>query len=91
MGREIVLFKRKERKERDQVADFLRQLADKVSDGNLVLRQGGEEVNLRLPSNLILEIEVEDEHKRIKGVQHKLEIELKWYDREDHGGPLELE
>jgi len=91
MGREIELFKSKERKGRQEVAEFLHHLADKVASGNLVLKQGQEEVNVELPDNLILEVEVEDEHKRKKGVQHKLEIELKWYDNDDAGGPLELE
>ncbi len=91
MGREIELFKSKERKGRQEVADFLRHLADKVSSGNLVLKQGQEEVTVQLPETVYLEVEVEDEHKRKKGVQHKLEIELKWYDNDDAGGPLELE
>lgn len=91
MGREIELFKSKERKGRQEVADFLRQLADKVAAGNLVLKQGQEEVSLELPENVILEVEVEDEQKRKRGVQHKLEIELKWYDNDDQSGPLELE
>ena len=91
MGRDIELFKSKERKGRQEVAEFLRQLADKVAAGSLVLRQGQDEVNLELPENVILEVEVEDVQKRKKGVQHKLEIELKWYDNDDAGGPLELE
>ncbi len=91
MGREIELFKSKERKGRQEVAEFLRQLADKVAAGNIVLKQGQEEVTLELPENVILEVEVEDEQKRKKGVQHKLEIELKWYDNDDQSGPLELE
>jgi amphi-Trp domain-containing protein len=91
MGREVELFKSKERKGRQEVAEFLRLLADKVAAGTLVLKQGQEEVTLELPDNIILEVEVEDEQKRKKGVQHKLEVELKWYDNDDAGGPLELE
>ncbi len=90
MGREIELFKSKERKGRQEVAEFLRQLADKVAAGSLVLKQGADEVNIQLPDNVILEVEVEDEQKRKKGVQHKLEIELKWYDNDDDGGPMEI-
>lgn len=89
MGREIVLFKSKERKTRQQVADFLRQLAEKIDSGTMLLKQGQEELNLQLPANLILEVEVEDEHKRNKGVQHKLELEIKWYEGEELG-PVEL-
>ncbi len=91
MGREFELFRSKERKGRQEVADFLHQLADKVASGSLVLKQGQDEVTLQLPENVILEVEVEEEQKRKKGLQHKLEIELKWYDNDDAGGPLELE
>ncbi|MFO8030741.1 MAG: amphi-Trp domain-containing protein [Cyclonatronaceae bacterium] len=90
MGREIELFKSKERKDRQETADFLHHLADKVASGNLVLKQGQNEVNIAIPENVQLEVEVEDEHKQKRGIRHKLEIELKWYDNDD-GGPLELE
>ncbi len=86
MGQETVLFKSKERKGRQEIADFLHQLADKIAAGNLILRQGQEEVNLEIPDNLILEVEVEDEHKSKKGVRRQLEIEIKWYDNEDKSG-----
>lgn len=89
MGRETRLFKSQERKTRAETAQFLRLLADKVDRDEVVLRQGGEELALRLPGNLILEIQVEDEDKGAKGVQHSLEIEIKWFDGEQ-GGPVEL-
>ena len=90
MGQEVLLFKNKERISRNEAADFLRQLADKVSQGNVLLKQGSEEVQLSLPDNVILEVEVEDEQKRRKGVQHKIEVELKWYEGDDQRGPMEL-
>ena len=90
MGREKRLFKSEERKSRSDVSAFLHQLADKVSDGHVILRQGGEEVGLNLPHNLILEIQVEDEDKKRKGIQHSLEVEIKWFDDDSSGGPLEL-
>ena len=89
MGREIKLFKSKERKSRSEVSAFLHQLADKVAEGKVVLRQGNEEINLSLPDHLILELQVEDEDKKRKGVEHSLEVEIKWYDN-DQSGPLEL-
>jgi amphi-Trp domain-containing protein len=89
MGREVRLFKSEERKTRSDASEFLHQLADKIAQGEIVLRQGQEELNLQIPANLILEIQVEDEDKRKKGIQHSLEIELKWFDDET-GGPLEL-
>lgn len=90
MAKEIRLFKSEERKNRSEVSAFLHQLADKVGAGQVILRQGQEEVALDLPHNLILEIQVEDEDKKRKGIQHSLEIEIKWFDDDAAGGPLEL-
>ncbi len=89
MSRETRLFKSEEPKSRAETAEFLRQLAAKLDEGQVVLRQGGNELALTLPDNLILEVQVEDETKS-RGVQHSLEIELKWYDNGGAGGPLEL-
>ncbi len=90
MGRETRLFKSEERKNRADVSNFLHQLADKISDGKVVLSQGAEELTLQLPHNLILEVQVEDEEKKAKGIQHSLEIEIKWFDNDEQGGYLEL-
>lgn len=90
MGRETKLFKSEERRNRADAAEFLRQLADKIEAGQVILRAGQEEITLALPYNLVLEIQVEDEDKKSRGIQHSLEIELKWFDAEEGGGPLEL-
>ncbi len=90
MGKETRLFKSEERHSRANVGAFLRQLADKVEAGQVVLTAGQETITLDIPANLILEIQVEDEDKRSKGIQHSLEIELKWFDGDDVGGPLQL-
>ena len=90
MGREKRLFKSEERKNRVDVSNFLHQLADKISNGKVVLSQGADELTLQLPQNLILEVQVEDEEKGTKGIQHSLEIEIKWFDNDDQGGSLEL-
>ena len=89
MGRETKLFKSEERKSRTDVSHFLHQLADKISEGKVTLSQGAEEMVLELPQNLILELQVEDEEKGSKGIQHSLEVEIKWFDN-GQGGPLEL-
>lgn len=90
MGKEVRLFKSEERHTRAEASAFLHQLADKIGAGQVVLRQGQEELTLVIPHNLILEIQVEDEDKRSKGIQHSLEVEIKWFDADDSGGPLEL-
>ncbi len=90
MSRETRLFKSEEPKSRADVAAFLVQLAGKLGEGQVTLRQGSEELVLSIPENVVLEVQVEDETKR-RGTQHSLEIEIKWY---DNGGgpnaPLEL-
>jgi amphi-Trp domain-containing protein len=90
MGKETRLFKSQDRKSRDEVSAFLTQLAEKISEGEVVLRRGQEEITLSLPYNLILEIQVEDEDKKRKGIQHSLELEIKWFDDDSPAGPLEL-
>jgi amphi-Trp domain-containing protein len=90
MGKETRLFKSEERKSRSEVSTFLSLIAEKLESGNVVLRRGQEELVLEIPQNLILEVQVEDEDKKMKGVQHSLEIEIKWYDSDEVAGPLEL-
>jgi amphi-Trp domain-containing protein len=92
MGRETRLFKSRETKRREEIGDFLRQLADRIADGRVTLSQGGEDIVLQLPQSLVLEVQVEDEEKGQKGTQHSLELEFKWFDREsgEQAGPLEL-
>jgi amphi-Trp domain-containing protein len=90
MGKETRLFKSEEKKNREEVSAFLSQLAGKISEGEVVLRRGQEEITLSIPNNLILEIQVEDEDKNRKGIQHSLELEIKWFDEDSPAGPLEL-
>ena len=90
MGKETRLFKSGERMTRSAVAAFLQQLTDKIGEGQVVLRQGQNEITLDLPHNLVLEIQVEDEDKKRKGIQHSLEVEIKWFDDDGSSGPLQL-
>jgi amphi-Trp domain-containing protein len=91
MGKETRLFKSEERMGRAKAADFMRQIADKIQDGVVILRQGSEELTIQLSDQVILEIQVEDEEKGAKGIQHSLELEIKWYDSDaGQGEPVEL-
>ena len=66
MGKETRLFKSEERQNRADAAAFLHQLADKIDAGQVVLRQGQDELVLQIPNNVILEVQVEDEDKKKK-------------------------
>ncbi|WP_299604557.1 amphi-Trp domain-containing protein [uncultured Tateyamaria sp.] len=90
MGREITLFSSKEAKSRGEIATFLRGLADRFDAAEVILRKGQDEIVLSLPDRMMLELKVEDEEKRNKGIQHSLEVEMKWYDGDTPTGPVEL-
>lgn len=89
MARETVLFSAKDTRSRADVAAFLRDLAGKVESGSVTLRQGETTEHVQLPDHMVLEVELEDERKRRRGVRHCLEIELKWYD--DMAAPAGIE
>ena len=89
MGRELRLFKSQERKSRSELSAFIHQLADKISEGRIVLKQNQEELVVQLPQTLVLEVQVEDEDKGTKGTQHSMEIEIKWFD-DEHDATVEL-
>jgi amphi-Trp domain-containing protein len=82
MGREKVLFSSEERSSAQDVASFLRQLADKIEQNEIILKQGSEEVRLAIPNNLVLELKAEEEVKGDR-TQRSLEVELAWYEGED--------
>ncbi len=91
MGREIVLFQSEERHGRDAVAAFLRQLADKLEAGEVILKQGTEELVLTIPTNVVLEVKAEEEAKATKTLQ-SLEVEVEWRvgEPEEAEAPLTL-
>jgi len=89
MGKETILFSSEERAEVQFVADFLRQLADKLTAGEVIFRQGDQELAVTIPRQLVLEIKVEDEAKRNK-TQRSIEVELEWNLGEETNGPLQL-
>ena len=81
MAKKSVLFKSDERKCLEDVAAFLRQLADKIEAGKVVLRRGSDEVKLLLPAKVEFEIEADAKAKK-RGTQQSLEIEIEWYEGE---------
>jgi amphi-Trp domain-containing protein len=77
MGRETILFKSEEKRDIRSVAAFLRELADKVEQQRVVLKQEKKTVKLKLPAVVELEIKAEREDGRRKS-KKKLEIEIEW-------------
>jgi amphi-Trp domain-containing protein len=76
-GRKDTLVRSEEWKSRQGVADFLHQLADKIGEGEVVLRRGADEIRLNLPETVELEIEVQEKVKKGR-TERELEIEIEW-------------
>lgn len=89
MGQEIVLFQSEEKQSRQNVAAFLRQLADKVEQKQVVLQKGTESLSLDIPANVTLEVKAEEEDKKGR-TQRSLEVEIEWYEGEEDEGTLSL-
>ncbi|OPL14597.1 MAG: hypothetical protein AVO38_11575 [delta proteobacterium ML8_D] len=90
MGKETRLFKSEEHKSAAEVSEFLHKVAERIISGEAVLRRGQKELVLNIPKNLILEVQAEDEDKKSKGIQHSLEIEIKWFDNDLQSGQLKI-
>ncbi len=91
MAEKTVLLSTKEAKGRQEIAETLKHIADKIAGGKLTLKAGQDSVDLEMPEQLVLEVKVSDKAKKSKGTQHELELEIKWYDEGLPGGTLELE
>lgn len=89
MGKETTLFKHEEKIGRDGVVDFLRQLADRVEEGKVVLKRGKKEVKVKVPGKVELEVKIEKETGRRK-TKKKLEVEIEWVVGQDEQGTFTL-
>ena len=87
MAEKNVLFKSEEPRSLKEVADFLRELANRLESGQVVLRRGAEEVTLKPPQNVILELKAEEKVKPSK-TKYSFEIEIEW--GEGGEGPVSL-
>lgn len=90
MAKKGKLFNRKERKSRVEVSEFLGQLSQKVSEGQVILRTEPSEVVLQIPQSMAMKLKVSEKQKRVKGKRQKLTITLTWYEGDQRDGPLSL-
>ena len=88
MGFETVLFKSEEKKSAKEIAEVLRQVADKIEIGSMTLVQSGNETILDFPQTMILEMKVEEEQGR--KLKKSFEIELEWFPGEEQEGGAKI-
>jgi amphi-Trp domain-containing protein len=89
MGRETILFKSVEKKDIHSVAALLRELADKIESQQVILKQGNQEVKLKIPSTVELQIKAEREDGKNKS-KKKLEVEIEWVLGQKDSGSFSL-
>lgn len=80
------LLKSKARFNREELAALLESIAGRIRTGELTLGEGDAAVNLTLPEQFTVEMEVKDSGKRV--LRRELELEIGWPVEED-GTPVE--
>lgn len=87
---EEVLFKVERKSSREEVAEYLRTVADNLDGGaDITLTGGGESVTMSPPATPTFEVKAERE-----GDELSVEFELEWHegaDGEAAGGDLEIQ
>ncbi|MGC9397892.1 MAG: amphi-Trp domain-containing protein [Anaerolineae bacterium] len=89
MARKNVRFKSKEVRPTGEVAEFLHRLADKLEEGEVVLRRGDEVVKVTAPARLGFKLKVKEREKKRK-TRHTFTLKLRW-DGGSHGEPVTLD
>ncbi|MFB6133500.1 MAG: amphi-Trp domain-containing protein [Halanaeroarchaeum sp.] len=93
---EEVLFESESDRTRDDVATYLRTVADRLERGDdLTMRSGGDSITLQIPDRLTFEVKAEREGPADAAGERSVEFELEWdeiHEGSATGGPsLEIE
>lgn len=89
MGKEVVIFRSEEKADRARVCSFLRDLADRIEQNNVVLVQAGEETPVDIPDTVELEVKFEEETET-SGKEYSLEVEFEWPEGGEGEGSVSL-
>lgn len=84
-----MIFKSEEKADRARVCSFLRELADRIEQSNVVLTQGGEQTPVDIPDTVELEVKFEEETGK-GGKEYSLEVELEWPEGGEAAGGVSL-
>lgn len=88
------LFQFEQTMTRDDVATYLREVADKLDgDGTVELSAGGQSTSLAVPERVQFEVDVERALDDRGSAEVEVEFELEWYEDEEGtaSGSLEIE
>jgi amphi-Trp domain-containing protein len=79
MAKKNILIKTKERRSVQDVAAFLRQLADRLEQNEIALQRGDEEIRIELPNRVTFKVKAKEKIKKRK-TKHQFKLTLKWKD-----------
>lgn len=79
MAKKNTLIKTKERRSVQEVAAFLRQLADRLERNEVALQRGDEEIRIEIPNRITFKVKAKEKIKKRK-TKHQLKMTLKWTD-----------
>ena len=92
---EEVLFKSESDQSREEIASYLRKVADNLDSGDAItLKAGSESVTLNPPARPTFEVKAEREGPAGNMTERSVEFELEWDENngeEGGNGPLEIE
>ncbi|MGC9396515.1 MAG: amphi-Trp domain-containing protein [Anaerolineae bacterium] len=89
MAKKSILFRSKERRDLQDVAVLLHQLADSLENNELVLRQGERETRIEMPGSVRVKIKAKEKTKR-RHTKHTLTFKLTWRDDEEARGHVTI-
>ncbi|MGC9396517.1 MAG: amphi-Trp domain-containing protein [Anaerolineae bacterium] len=89
MAKKSILFRSKERRDLQDVAALLHQLADSLENNELVLRQGERETRIEMPGSVQVKIKATEKAKR-RHTKHTLAVKLAWRDDEEGYGHVTI-
>jgi amphi-Trp domain-containing protein len=93
---EVVLFKSESDQTREEIASYLRSVADKLERGDAItLKSGSESVTMEPPARPTFEVKAEREGPTDGTGELSIEFELEWKENGSEeagaGGQLEIE
>ena len=87
---EEVLFEAESTHPRENIADYLEQVAENLRYGEVTLVSGDDEVTVEPPERAVFEVKVERE-KEEGEEEISVEFEIEWEEREGDGSDLSFE
>ncbi|MGD2178319.1 MAG: amphi-Trp domain-containing protein [Anaerolineae bacterium] len=89
MAKKNILIKSKERRKTQDIAAFLRQLADRLEENEITLQRGAEEISIEVPNRVTFKLNVKEKTKK-RRTKHRLKMTLNWQDDDKTGDFVEV-